>query len=601
MVDELVGKTLGRYRLEAPIGRGRIATVYRASDPFGAAPVAVTMIAPASGAGAWFCERFVRAIRPFTRLQHPAILPIHEVGDRDGAVFLVTPLLPGGTLRDRLGVPLTVAEAVALLRPVAEALDYLHAQRLIHGDVRPANILLTAEGRPLLADCGIARAQEEAGGLATGLPSAIPVGEPEYRSPEQAQNAPLDSRADLYSLGVILFEALTGRPPFQAGPGDDAASIAARHLAAPPPSPRNINPALDLATEAVLLKALAKYPYERYAPGAALFDALAGTALTPAEVTPLPAAIPANSAVYEPVPLSPAPPVVPVPSAFDVPVSAAAPTVPPVESPTLAVAPHALDLTAAVPPTLDDPAELATARAVLVNALATIRERRSRTAAELSGARVTLAGALAQVQVRQARAVAITGAESDAVIPIEPDWREEYQQSPDLVLKKLVTGSGLGGVIFFVIIMAFVIRDLSCLVTLLVLAIAGAGFYLLVTPTTSVVCHPRGVIYTQSNRLGQQHGESLRWREVTGLRYFETRHKRKNGGVMTTSHFAVDWRGGQLFSLTGDVEGFPQLIATFNRMTPHLAYQWVAARHAGDAPVLEQRGDYWKVARAPER
>lgn len=531
MTDDLIGKTLGRYRLEAVIGRDSHATVYRASDPFGPEPVAVKVVAPGGGAGSWFGERFVRAMRPYARLQHPAILPVLEVGDRDGLAFLVTPLLTGGALRERLGRPLPLPEALALLRPVAEALDYAHAQRLVHGAVRPANVLFSAAGRPLLADFGITQALREAGMLAGAAP---PADEAAYLSPEQAQQAPLDGRADLYSLGAVFHEALTGRPP-------DAPE----------------RPALPADIAAVLQRALAVFPHERHPTGAALCDALAAASQPAGADTP-----PRDTGMA-------APAAMPIPPA-------GGPVTPPPEQPS---APSLV-----TPQRTVDDAALTEARGALVDTLARVRDR------QLRG----MASAVARVRDRRLPAMP---PRATAGVPAASGWRAEYRSGPDQALKRFVATGGVRTGAIFIFVLALIVRDLGIFAALLLAVGVGLGLYLMAAPNITVACDERGITITTASRLEEAHSQTLAWREISGLRYFETSRRHKNGRVTIVPHFAADWRGGNLFDLSNEVEGFPELVTTCARMTPHLPYTWVPARLAGDLEVLERRGAFWKVAR----
>lgn len=282
-MDRLIGGALGRYQIEAVIGRGGMATVYRATDPHFGRAVAIKAIRPELVRDTDFDERFLREARAIARLHHPNILSAYDFGKQEGIAFLVMPYIAGGTLQDhlrqrqraRLGPP-SLAEAVAMLRPMARALDYAHRQGIIHRDVKPNNILLAGEDYPLLADFGIAKVFEhvQGSGPAITVTGAI-VGTPEYMSPEQAQGQTLDSRADLYSLSVILYELLTGRPPFRAEtPLETPIAIVIRQITTPPPAPRELNPAINPALEGVLLRALAKQRTERYPSGEALFAAL---------------------------------------------------------------------------------------------------------------------------------------------------------------------------------------------------------------------------------------------------------------------------------------------------------------------------------------
>ncbi len=277
-MDALIGTTLGRYTIEALLGEGGMARVYRAHDPAVGRLVALKVVHPRLAVDRAFTERFAREARAVARLQHPHILPIHDFGGQGGLAYLVMPYIAGGTLADWLAHPHSAADVATLLRPIAAALDHAHEQGIIHRDVKPANILLTPAGEPLLADFGIARLLGEATLTATG----VGAGSVASMAPEQAQGQPLDGRADLYALGVILYEALTGCLPFPPGAGDTTFSLALRKLSADPPAPTTRNPHLPASLDTVLLRALAKSPAARFPTGGALLaavsEALGGTA-----------------------------------------------------------------------------------------------------------------------------------------------------------------------------------------------------------------------------------------------------------------------------------------------------------------------------------
>ena len=280
MDEGLIGGTLGRYRIEGLLGRGGMATVYRALDPVFDRTVAIKVLSPQLAREAQFTERFQREARSMARLQHPHILPVHDVGEQGGSVFLVMQYVERGNLHEHLSAQRRAGElyperALGILEAVGSALDYAHTRGVVHRDVKPQNILLTANGYPYLTDFGIAKVLDgEQPVAAISLANAI-IGTPEYMSPEQAQGQPLDGRADLYSLGVILYELFTGRTPFRAESAEDTPiTILIRHAGAQPPAPSALNPTLGPAIEAVLLRALAKRPDERYPDGATLFEAL---------------------------------------------------------------------------------------------------------------------------------------------------------------------------------------------------------------------------------------------------------------------------------------------------------------------------------------
>jgi eukaryotic-like serine/threonine-protein kinase len=273
----------GRYRLEAEIGRGSGATVYRALDLRHGRPVALKLLHPHLGA-ALGPARFQREIRTLARLQHPHILPLFDSGEVDGRLFYTMPLVPAGTLRERLARsgPLPLAEALRLAAQLASALTAAHAQRVIHRDIKPANILLTQTGDALLADFGVAAALE-AGAAGRLTESGTAVGSPAYMSPEQAAgDEPVDARSDVYALATVLYQALAGRPPFT-GP-NTRAIIAARLTEAPPPI-ASLRPDLPPVTAAAIMRGLARSPDDRFESAAAFAAALTAV---PAPAPPAP-------------------------------------------------------------------------------------------------------------------------------------------------------------------------------------------------------------------------------------------------------------------------------------------------------------------------
>jgi TolB-like protein/Tfp pilus assembly protein PilF len=259
---ERLAAALGdRYRIESELGRGGMAVVFRAHDLKHDRPVAVKLLRPELAAPEQGAERFLQEIRMLARLTHPHILPLHDSGHRDGLLYYVMPLV-GESLRDRLKREgrLPVEDAVRIAVAVADALGYAHAQNVLHRDVKPENILFNA-GYPLVSDFGIARAIAECCDVVTQ--AGIAVGTPAYMSPEQASaDTVLDGRSDLYSLGCVLYEMLTGDPPF-AGP--EARAVMARHVLDPAPPVRTLRPDVPTGVAAALTRALAKDCAERFA------------------------------------------------------------------------------------------------------------------------------------------------------------------------------------------------------------------------------------------------------------------------------------------------------------------------------------------------
>ncbi|HEX5580059.1 MAG TPA: serine/threonine-protein kinase [Gemmatimonadaceae bacterium] len=217
-------------------------------------------------------ERLRREAALTAMLRHEHVLPVLAAGEGEGLVFFVTPWVAGGTLRDRLrsGAPLSTAEVRRVLGELATALAHVHAQGVVHGDLKPENVLLQ-HGRAILADFGAARLARLAAPTSGPTPSPA-MGTPLYMSPEQAAGDPhLGPRSDVYSFGVLAFELLTGRPPF-AGPTPRAVLLA--HLGEPAPCLLRVRPDLPLDLVTIIARALAKDPAERYADGAALVAAL---------------------------------------------------------------------------------------------------------------------------------------------------------------------------------------------------------------------------------------------------------------------------------------------------------------------------------------
>lgn len=306
MTGELDTALAGRYRLEAgpdgaphQLGRGGMATVYLAHDPRHHRPVAIKVLHP-DLAAVLGSERFLREIQIAAGLSHPHILPLLDSGSAGGILYYVTPLVTGGSLRDRLEKEgrLPVEEATRVAREVAGALDYAHRQGIVHRDVKPENILFT-EGHAVLADFGIARACRAAS-TASGTEEGVILGTPEYMSPEQvAGEATLTGASDVYSLACVVYEALAGEPPLRgAGPR----ATMARQVSELPSPMRVRRPEVPSRVERALARALAKDPAERF-PTAAAFVAALETDLAPggpSSATPCIAVLPFVNASPEP-------------------------------------------------------------------------------------------------------------------------------------------------------------------------------------------------------------------------------------------------------------------------------------------------------------
>ncbi|MCC6500151.1 MAG: serine/threonine protein kinase [Anaerolineales bacterium] len=253
-------KKIGRYEIQSEIGRGGMAAVYLAHDPNFRRNVAVKLVSGNLEQHTGFRERFEREAQLIARIEHPAIVPVYDFGEHDGQLYLVMRHMPGGTLADKIKKSIfTLRDATQLLAQLAPALDAVHSQGIVHRDLKPANVLFDNFGNPAISDFGIAHFSTATSDL-TG--SAI-IGTPSYMSPEQVRaDAELDGRSDVYALGVILFEMLTGHGPFRA---NTPMSVALKHLTDPLPSIRTYRPDLPIEIESVLSKALAKDRNARYA------------------------------------------------------------------------------------------------------------------------------------------------------------------------------------------------------------------------------------------------------------------------------------------------------------------------------------------------
>lgn len=260
-MENLTGRTIGSYRLEEEIGRGGAATVYKALQPELDRWVAIKVLDPVYITDdAEALARFRYEVKTIAGLHHPNILTIYAYGETQGLEYIVMEYVEGGSLKDRLAeAPFTWPRAVNLAVGLGHALAFAHSHGIVHHDVKPANVLMAGEDWPLLADFGLAKIRHD---CRTVSGQGAAVGTPFYTSPEQAMGEAVDHRADVYALGVLLFEMLTGRPPFVS---ERPLEVLVMHMTAPPPRPRQIVGEIPLQLEAVIMKALEKLPDHRYA------------------------------------------------------------------------------------------------------------------------------------------------------------------------------------------------------------------------------------------------------------------------------------------------------------------------------------------------
>jgi len=278
-MKQYIGETIGAYQVVEQIGRGGMATVFKAYQPSMDRYVAIKILPSHFTEDESFVGRFTQEARTLARLEHPHILPVHDYGEQEGTTYLVMRYIKAGTLKDlitRRG-PMEPGEALRVLGEVSSALDYAHSQDVIHRDIKPSNILIDERGNTFLTDFGIAKLVAD---TAQFTASGAIIGTPAYMSPEQGMGQPVDHRCDLYSLGVVLYELLTGRVPFEA---ETPLAVLLKHVNAPLPLPRQIRPELPEAVERVILKAMAKAPEDRFQSAQQMVDALAAATL-PVEV-----------------------------------------------------------------------------------------------------------------------------------------------------------------------------------------------------------------------------------------------------------------------------------------------------------------------------
>ncbi|WP_327044905.1 protein kinase [Microbispora sp. NBC_01189] len=341
VMPPLIGRRLGDYTIEAIVGRGGMATVYRARDQRLGRAVALKVLAPQLAQDDRFRDRFVRESRLVASIDHPNIIPVYEAGERDELLFIAMRYVEGSDMRKLVQSegPLPVGRANPLFAQIASALDAAHSHGLVHRDVKPANILVTRSEHVYLTDFGLTKSSSAEAGLTS---HGHFMGTPRYVAPEQIRGLQVDGRSDLYAFACVVYEALAGQPPFQR---DTELALLYAHVSHDPPPLTPYRPDLPHAVNAVLTRALAKAPEDRYATClafvSALRDAISGGAVGPAEAGSSypPVSYPGGSHPAQPHPAQPHPAGSYPPASSSVPPSSVPPSpvpqssVPPVSRP----------------------------------------------------------------------------------------------------------------------------------------------------------------------------------------------------------------------------------------------------------------------------
>lgn len=267
-ITQLRQATGSRYRVQRRLGAGGMASVYLAEHAQLRRMVAIKVLHAHLAKDAEMVERFRREARAASQLVHPNIVPIIDSGESAGVVFTVMPYLAGGSLADRIALgPRGAAEVASVVAQAASALDYAHRRGVVHRDVKPDNVLFDEDGHALVTDFGIAEARSQGRLTASGRA----MGTPHYMSPEQAMAKLVDGRSDVYALGILMYEALVGVPPFD---GPDGFAVGYKQVHEAPVPPQQVNSEIPVALAEIVMRCLQKSPSDRYARANDLADAL---------------------------------------------------------------------------------------------------------------------------------------------------------------------------------------------------------------------------------------------------------------------------------------------------------------------------------------
>ena len=259
---------IGRYEIKAELGRGGMATVYRAYDPSFDREVAIKVLPREMLHDPQFRGRFDRELKIVAGLEHPSIVPVYDVGEEDGQPYFVMRYMTGGSLSNLIEKgKISVQDTAHIIEKIAQGLNYAHKKGIIHRDLKPDNILFDTNGEPFISDFGIAKLSESSGSL-TG--SGV-IGTPAYMSPEQAQGNPIDGRSDIYGLGVIVYQMLSGQQPYNA---DTPMGVVVKHITEPVPEILSMIPSLPIEVDGIIKMSMAKDKTKRYSTALELARAL---------------------------------------------------------------------------------------------------------------------------------------------------------------------------------------------------------------------------------------------------------------------------------------------------------------------------------------
>jgi len=260
-MSDVFGKRLGQYILLEQLGEGGMAKVYNALDSRAERNVAIKVILPSKRSSQVFLQQFEQEAKSLANLIHTNIVKVLNYGVEDGQPYLVMEFVPGGTLKEAMERPIAWQTAAAILAPIARALEYVHRQQIIHQDVKPSNILLDDDFRPMLSDFGIVKMLDSKNENNTPSAIGVGVGTPDYMPPEQGMGKDVDFRADIYSLGLVYYEMVTGKKPFAA---DTPMAAVIRHITDELPLPSSIDKKIPKFVESAMLRAIQKDPEDRY-------------------------------------------------------------------------------------------------------------------------------------------------------------------------------------------------------------------------------------------------------------------------------------------------------------------------------------------------